>query len=813
MLDAQFVAPWIALCVFTHDAKGTSTKAENTFTSNQRQFFEAFAAVASDVFSHVYRKIAVHSFATEFFFYCRERLNAKDGLAVRVVSDTSDSNDATPKLVVLFSSQDAKYPRASVLQDALATKALQFLKSGAEVAIYARKKPEVSPPAVTNISTAATHSPAALSSVQQTPPTNAEDSQAKQYGGSRSFFKRSDIFRSRKAKEQQKQAHSPQAAGLQQQPDSSSSTTNAVPEPEMRSHVLLRGVDVHGDSEVFSFDIEHQTIRNIKVIEQAAKGIRSGAYDLLNRWMKGTPRGDEEVLHEVLGHEAGNNAYYVSSGGGFYLLSLLKRARHDFQQASLRLEPDIRGFLTGLQPTARDAILSVRGTTHDHKPAAPEPTPPSIFSEEESPDLSHAAMVLVEAAMLAIGYKKEILTNLDKLAMLTEYLRASVGKKLLAVNPKERKSWGPVLRAKMFLQTQDKVAHQVGLPLISASATEQTHDVAQHAMHSEVVPPHSVPHRVASTPTAGDTVRTMWALLVTLISICFYRVTRSKAALKLLRKRFIAARCIQCAFRQHLARRRALFMKWTRAAIKIQRAYRLKLLRRKGSRPKRLSDELLAISRRYGGLAPSTATNAAPDSDNGSEWRVEMDAFGSFIQYLASKAGKKQLKREENVMATRMYELAKEREKLSPEARIMENVKDLFELLDTEGVGELSRDVTRDMMARLRIPLTKDEADDVIDMMDNDRSGEISLTEFTNWFFHEYPLLKKRSRDCGVISKKDWQWVIENSAQSALRKRWRALRVGQGVAAVDTNDDGSIKDGEEDDGEHGAIEGAINTVE
>jgi hypothetical protein len=189
----------------------------------------------------------------------------------------------------------------------------------------------------------------------------------------------------------------------------------------------------------------------------------------------------------------------------------------------------------------------------------------------------------------------------------------------------------------------------------------------------------------------------------------------------------------------------------------------------------------------------------AADSDDG-EWRVEMDAFGSFKQYLASKAGKEQLKCEEHVMTARMYELTKEREKLSPEARVMEDVKDLFELLDTEGVGELSRDVTRDMMARLRIPLTKDETDDVIGMMDNDRSGEISLTEFTNWFFHEYPLLKKRSRDCGVISRKDWQWVIGNSARSALRKRWRALRVGQGVAVVDTMDDG-------------AIEGTINTVE
>lgn len=797
MLDAQMVAPRIALCVFTHDAKARAKT--TTFTSNQRQYFFALAAVASDVFTHVYRNVALYSVATELFFYCRERLNAKEGFVVRVhsnVESSSSSEDA--ESVVLFSSQEAKYPRFSVLQGTLATKILHFYRSGAEVSIFVRKKLEAS--TVPSIGVPK-ESPPALSPAMQTPPS--VDPKRKQNGASHSFFRRPDIFRSRKTK-QEKQDHPPQTV-IQQSRDSSSESQ--VQEQRFRFHVLLRGIDVHDQPEVLSFDIEHPTMNGAKVIEQAAKCIRTGAQGVVDRFVKHVPRGDEEMLGQVLGQEAGNSAYHVSTGGGFYFSSLLKDARQDFQQASLRLEPDIRGFLTGVQPTARESMISSRAP-HDHKPLPPEPALKSIFSEDGDPALARVAMVLVEAAMVLTGYKKEALSKLDKNGKLKEYLRAGVGKKLLAMHPKDRKHWGAILRVKAFLQSHDKTVQQ-GLAPVNAAVPQPNVNAVRPRFHDGT-----------DFISGATTMHTMWTLQVTLIAVvkyqkhlevdsarqkrdldrhatilqCFYRVARSKAILKRLRKQFAAARAIQCAFRQHLARRRALFMKWTRAAIKIQRAYRLKLLRKKGSRPKRLSDELLAISKRYGGLTSSAQNDAGsmPSAGDTAEWRGEMDSFGSFKEYLTSKAGKEQLKREEHVMTTRMHELAKEREKLSPEERVMEDVKDLFELLDTEGSGELSREVTREMMTRLRIPLAKEEADDVIDMMDNDRSGEISLTEFTNWFFHEYPLLKKRAKDCGVISRKDWQWVIENSARSALRKRWRALRVGQGAAPVSetTNDEG-----------------------
>lgn len=811
MLDAQLSVPRVALIVYMHEVKGSGSKAKPPgFTTNQRQFFFALAAVAADVFSHVYHSCALYSLTQELFFVLREQLNAKEGFVAQAQDRKSfaagDGGDkeldsSRRAAVVLYSSQEAKRPRNSILQDTLAAKLLQFHDSRAECAIFVRKKPEPSPlippptasAGTSRSPTAARKPPAAQqsSSVDQKPQTKS----------STSFFKRPDIFKSRKAKQQEKQEEQtaqPQPQSRQQQQTQENQPSQY--QPRFKFNVLVRGIELkNGQTKVLSFDVEHWTMDSVKALERVASQARANAQRLIDNFHRQPPRGDEELVNHILGTEAGTNAYHMSRGGGFYLFAQLKEAKRAFQTAALGLETDIRGFLTGVQPTARDSA-------HDHVHQLPAK---SIFNEDDGDEpISQTAMVLIEAAMiLASGVKKDTLAKMDKHTLLKEFLSGTVSRKLVDLNPRERKQWVLILRVKTFLQSRDKAGVLQRLQMTTAvpnSASSMTNTVDQ--VH------HPSGGHSSQESSSISALQALWNLQTTLIAVvrflkqteldstrekfqinlkatiiqCVYRCARAKAQLKQLKREFIAARGIECAFRQHLARRRALFMKWTRSAIKIQRAYRLKLMRRRGSRPKKLSDELLAISKRFGGLAATTSPAGALEDgqDDDSGWRVEMDAFENFKAYLASRAGKEQLKREERLMTNRMHEILKERENLPAEQRIIEDLKDLFELMDTNGSGELSRDDTREMMKRLHIPLAQDEADDVIDMMDNDHSGEISLAEFTNWFFHELPVLKKRSKDCGVVSKKDWQWVIENSARSALRKRWRALRVGQGGGEI-----------------------------
>lgn len=800
ILDAHVPAPRVALCVYTHDAKTTRAGAPTVFTPSQRRYFFALAAVAADVFTHVHRSCTLFSLTIEMLFYLRERLSAHDGLAVRVhdtEATTGDVRGSPATCVVLCSSQEAKYPTSSLLRGRLAAKILQFSRSDADIAIFVRKKADS--PSQT-AATGASLPPQTLGAVVST-------TQEKAAAPTASLFKRpANLFRLRQPK-QPTDVRAPHTAA-QQQSHAGSAPLNAEP-VRVKYRVLLRGVSLTGGaSEVLSVDIEHRRADGAAAVEAVAKQVQASTQELVSAFLEQPPRGDEEVLRPTLGLEAGSSVYGVGTGAGFYLLAQLQRARLAFRQQMLHLETDIRGFLTGVQPTARDPVLTGRmGVPIGSVPASPAL---SVFAEDTgersatSSAVQAAAMVLLEASMLLVGFKRETLSKMDRRSLLTEFLRTSVAKKLSEVDSRDRKQWGAILRARALLQQ----AQERELLLLVLVHTDF------------LAPQHVSSHSDSGAMPALQAMATLHAALVAVVRYqkqlesdaardrvsvdrvattlqCFYRVARSKAMLQQLRQVLTAARTIQCAFRQHLARRRVLFLRWTRAATRIQRAYRLKLLRRKGSRPKRLGSELLAISKQFGGLASApiagtTHYQQQDESDTGGWDRErEMGVFDSFGKYIASRTGKEQLKREENVLTRRMYEAMKAREQLTVEMRIAEDVKDLFELLDTEGRGELSRDAVRELMARLRVPLAKDELDDVVDMMDSDRSGGISLAEFLGWFFHEFPVLKKRSRDCGVVSKADWQWVIQNSARAALRKRFRAVRVGQSLE-IDTK--GAQKD-------------------
>lgn len=75
-------------------------------------------------------------------------------------------------------------------------------------------------------------------------------------------------------------------------------------------------------------------------------------------------------------------------------------------------------------------------------------------------------------------------------------------------------------------------------------------------------------------------------------------------------------------------------------------------------------------------------------------------------------------------------------------------------------------------MQRLRVPLVRDEMDDAIEMIDHDKSGDISISELINWFRYEFDGLYKRSKNCGLLSKKETKWFINAQATQVVKKRW-----------------------------------------
>ncbi|GLE05125.1 hypothetical protein PINS_up014113 [Pythium insidiosum] len=143
MLDASLPAPpTAALCVFSHAASTTRSSSGRTpswFSPFHRQFFAAFAAVASDVYASVFRACVFESFAVEWLFYLRERLvGARDALVLTV--------DVATQLVRVRYAASAKNASPSAK---LSTQALQLCADHAAIAMFVSKKPH---PAATTAS-------------------------------------------------------------------------------------------------------------------------------------------------------------------------------------------------------------------------------------------------------------------------------------------------------------------------------------------------------------------------------------------------------------------------------------------------------------------------------------------------------------------------------------------------------------------------------------------------------------------------------------------------------------------------------------
>ncbi|KAL3672427.1 hypothetical protein V7S43_003109 [Phytophthora oleae] len=756
MLDSSVKDAKLALCVFSHDAKEKDARempiarrsmiprdyGDSTvfFSNYQRQYFFAFAAVASTVYTHVLRACALETFATELFVTLQEFLDAKEGLVVRFSQDNSTETVSSMETMVLYS-QQGKNPPGRAVQGKLEKKIRQFKESKTPVAIFMTKKALSAPP-----------SPELKASSK----VKGNLEKPKKRKGRFFQLKGKKFFRFGKKKKQDEE----EKQAIQQQ-----QLLEAVPELQALSpsraqqlrhekisfNVFIRALDFQDRHDVIYFTVENQSLAAATSVDKLIRQVKARAEALATQLLSKNSQGNEEINAKRFCSQS------QKGGGGFLVLSLLERARQSFQLVEGALGGAMRQFLTGAQSTARDA------TTENLS---------ALFSGDSTPTTA-----LLRVTLVACAVKRETALALSQSDLLKEYLRLQAGRKLLQLEPTDKKTWGAIGRARTLLRSFNEAIHALEPRLEEGnepSGEKAEANRALYALLDLLLTQSAVVRYLHNLEAEISRERKRFCDDPATVLQCFVRQAQARTELKKRRAEFHAALSIQCAFRQHLARRRLLFMRWTRAAITVQRAYRRKRQRAKGSQPRRFTVQLLSASQQIG-RSPSVV---GTDSFDGA-WRTDMAAFGSFQGYLASKMGREQLKKEEELMSKHRQELEKERAKLPRDEALREDVGDLFELLDDSGSGELSRERTASLITRLHVPLNEEEVADVVAMMDNDGSGAISMDEFMRWFVHEFPVLQKRApKVCGVVTRKDWQWVIQQSARSAILKRWRAVRAG-----------------------------------
>ncbi|KAG7390108.1 hypothetical protein PHYPSEUDO_008811 [Phytophthora pseudosyringae] len=770
----------LALCVFSHDAKATEQPemmarmgrraviprdyADSTtfFTNYQRQYFFAFATVASDVYTHVFRACALETFATELFVTLQEQLDAKDGVVVRFsegdrFQTPGDDGYGSLAPVVLFSQQ---LNETLSLRGKLEKKIRQFEASNAPVTIFMTKKLIPAPVAKNTQDTTKAGANVAKSK-------GVQEKKAAKRRGPMSLFGGKKLFRfgktkqleeeeeEKKAEEQEKlRKAAPKLRAL------SPSRAQQLQHEKVSLHVFIRALDYQGRHDIVVFTVEKQSVKAATTVEKLTREVKTRAEVFAAKMIATPPRGDEEINAKRFCSPSQSDE---RGGGGFLLLSLLKRAQDAFQQVEGSFGGAMRQFLTGAQATARD----IRSNATEDLSA--------LLSDKNQGGVSVAATTaLVRVTLVACGSKRETVGALSQNDLLKEYLRMQAGRKLLQLDPTDKKVWGAVGRARTLLRSFDEAIHALeARPGEGDNPIAEAHQALLTLVELLLAQSAVVRYlKYLETEIARERKQLRDEPATTLQ--CFARQAQARTELKKRRREFHSALAIQCAFRQHLARRRVMFVKWTRAATSIQRAYRRKRQRAKGSRPQRFTAQLLSASQNYGGDRGRSPSVVADDA-----WRTDMAAFGSFQEYLVSKVGQEQVKTEEELMWKHRRGLEKERARLPRDEALREDVGDLFELLDDAGSGDLSRERTAALITRLHVPLNEEEVADVVAMMDSDGSGGISMDEFMRWFAHEFPLLQNRApRVCGVLTRRDWQWVIQQSARSALLKRWRAMRVG-----------------------------------
>lgn len=229
---------------------------------------------------------------------------------------------------------------------------------------------------------------------------------------------------------------------------------------------------------------------------------------------------------------------------------------------------------------------------------------------------------------------------------------------------------------------------------------------------------------------------------------------------------------IQATCRQYLAYKKLISLRENNAATKIQRVFR-----RTHARP------CTSGSSRPGTVpqAPVFKPNIRPGSFAASikarqglsvEWYQRGGDYETFDLFCESPFGKEEIKTEGKLIAKSSKEAQISRKTMETIDERCEILCDVFEYYDTTSQGSISRQCTIEIIQLLQIPLQKSELSDIIDMIDNDKSGTISLDELLAWYRYEFSKLHKRSTKTGTMTKSSKSWLLEAQAKRVVENKW-----------------------------------------
>ena len=355
---------------------------------------------------------------------------------------------------------------------------------------------------------------------------------------------------------------------------------------------------------------------------------------------------------------------------------------------------------------------------------------------------------LVQAATLFLGYKKSFIDSFS--AMCEKFTKDQLAHRLHQLNKFDPSSWAAILRGKTY---------SIG-KLNILSAKHMLSEPMQQLLEMEVMTIALVRHLKYLSDKAA--VRSKVYLDSAIRIKGFMRSNYLRRLYLKIQEQRKAAITIQTRFRQRLARKTLYFVRRNRAATKIQRAFRRKY------RPEKKK----VVTKLMGELRIRKETIAATRVPVGAGWNKNGNILETFESFLKSKAGKDDYQSEMRRLTQQMKELDKQRSKLTPLDRTTQHIIDVFELLDDRMSGNITVQQCREILLKLRIPLIDEELNDAIQMIDFDKSGDISRTEFTNWYRYEFESLYKRSKDCGTLSRKGKQWFIQTQARRLVQARW-----------------------------------------
>ncbi|RHY45249.1 hypothetical protein DYB38_006538 [Aphanomyces astaci] len=365
------------------------------------------------------------------------------------------------------------------------------------------------------------------------------------------------------------------------------------------------------------------------------------------------------------------------------------------------------------------------------------------------------AIAILSGALLCCGYKNDEFQR-SKRATLQLFLAKQVASELHSLDPFNQATkstvWTAAFRSRTFFLGQSLSPLQLALDVSPAFRSLLNATLLLQVISKWL-------------KADADKEKAVWTPLILAATRiqCRARCRMAVAEVRRRRRTYHATLVLQCFVRQTLARWHVQARREGRAASRIQRWYRRRHEKKPAFATKALLVHMRAVQARFG--LNEVGTDGA-----------EFGEATTFEQFLHHGGGKGMVHAEAKRLLQKLKDMAKGRASLPWEARVDEEVRDVFEYFDYAGVGSISRDDAKTMMQKLRIPLQVDELNDVVDMMDSDKSGDVDVAEFCSWYKYEYARLRARSKDCGTLSNTDKEWFTQGMAMRFVRQRWTVWR-------------------------------------